>query len=92
VWKPFKSKDVMVLGVHSGESKKLLNDFVKQTGVTYPIVGQSGWVSFNFPPGTGYPYPKDVVFDKKGVVRSIKSSFSTEEIKALVQKLMNEKP
>jgi len=82
---------VLVYGLHGGEPPKLLNDFKQQTGVTYPILGDGGttW-KFAWPPGTGYPYPRDVVIDKKGVVRSIKTSFSTEQILQEVQALLKE--
>ncbi len=88
----FQDEPVLVYGIHGGEPPGLLADFVEQTGVTYPILsdpGGSAW-KLQFPPGTGYPYPRDVVIDKHGVIRSIKNSFSVVEMQQLVQELLAE--
>ena len=90
IHKPLKSKGVLIYGIHQGENPKLLADFVKQTGVTFPIVANQGFASFSFPPGTGYPYPQDVVIDKNLKVRTIKQSFNQDELKQLVLKLLAE--
>jgi len=88
-----QAKDLLVFAIHQNENPKLLADFVKQTGIEFTVINDNNtqW-AFNWPPGTGYPFPRDVIIDKKGVVRSIKSSFSIEEVKAEVAKLMVEKP
>lgn len=66
-------------------------DFVEQTGITFPILADQGTLwNLSFPPGVGYPYPRDVIIDKHGVIRSIKNSFSIEEAKALITKLLAE--
>lgn len=78
-------------GLHSGESQAQLEDFIEQTGVTYPIIDGRGTLSqFAFPEGVGYPYPRDVVIDKHGVVRSIRNSFDVQEMDALIQNLLAE--
>ena len=89
IWSKYKGKGVLVFGLHPGENPKLLNDFREQTGITYPLI-KGPYGNFAWPPGTGYPYPRDVVVDKKGGVRSIKQSFSTEELLAEVVKLLAE--
>jgi len=82
---------VLVYGVHNGTPPALLADFVEQTGVTYPILKDSGTLwQFDYPPGSGYPYPRDVIIDKNGVIRSIKSSFNVAEAEALVKQLLAE--
>jgi len=40
---------------------------------------------FQFPPGVGYPFPRDVVIGKDLTVRAIKSSFD-----ALIEQLLAE--
>jgi peroxiredoxin len=92
IWAPNQNEDLLVYGIHGGEPAGLLANFVQQTGVTYPIIADSSgtlW-DFDFPPGTGYPYPRDIVIDKNGVVRSIKNSFSVLEMQQLVESLLAE--
>lgn len=91
IWKKYQGQGVLVYGLHSGERPDLLQDFVEQTGVSYPIVdGRRTLSRFEFPPGVNYPYPRDVVIDKRGVVRSIKNSFDVNEMDALIEQLLAE--
>jgi peroxiredoxin len=93
IYQKYKAQGVIVYGLHpSGESAQQVADFVKQTGVSFPIVAdQSGTLGkFAFPPGVGYPYPRDVVIGKDLKVRSIRNSFNVDEVDALVQQLLKE--
>ena len=81
-----------MFGIHRGEEAERLADFREQTGVDFPMVFDSeGTLSdFAFPPGVGYPYPKDIVVGKDLTVRSIRASFNVSEMDALVQQLLAE--
>lgn len=84
---------MIVYGLHpSGENAQQVKDFIKQTGVTFPILPDQGGTlgKFAFPPGVGYPYPRDVVIGKDLKVRSIRNSFNVDEVDALVQRLLKE--
>lgn len=82
---------MLVYGLHQGESADLLLEFAVQTGVTFPLVRDQGTLSrFAFPQGVGYPYPRDIVVGKDGVVRSIRNSFNAGEMAALVEELLAE--
>lgn len=91
LWKKYEGQGVLVYGVHRGEDPGLLAAFVEQTGVTYPIRQDQGTLGLlSFPPGVGYPFPKDVVIGKDLTIRSIKASFNVEEMDALVSQLIAE--
>jgi hypothetical protein len=82
---------VIVFGLHPGEDPSILADFVAQTGITFPVVDSHDTLSrFAYPPGVGYPYPRDVVIGKDMTIRSIKNSFNIEELDGLVQTLLAE--
>ena len=82
---------MLVYGLHGNEPAQLLADFVEQTGVTYPVLYHNGTQGkFDYAPGVGYPYPRDVVIGKDGTVRSIKNSFDIQEMDALIQQLLAE--
>lgn len=79
-------------GIHPGDPLPAVQDFVEQTGVTFPIVADqnNSKGEFAFPGGVGYPYPRDVVVGKDGTVRSIRNSFNLDEMDALVRDLLAE--
>lgn len=81
-----------VFGLHQSEPADLLGDFREQTGVTFPFLADEGYTlgKLAYPSGVGYPYPRDVVIGKDGVIRSIKNSFDVDEMDALVQALLQE--
>ena len=93
IWQKYKDQDVLVFGLYRPhENPAQLEDFREQTGVTYPFVsdvnGTLGQLAF--PPGVGYPYPRDVVIGKDLTVRAIKNSFDLAEMDTLVQQLLRE--
>jgi len=68
-----------------------LEDFVEQTGVTFPIVEDRGSISLlAFPEGVGYPYPRDVVVGPDLRIRSIRNSFNLAKMQTLVESLLEE--
>ncbi len=84
---------MLVYGIYrSHESPALLDDFREQTGVTFPFAADvnSTLGQLSFPPGVGYPYPRDVVIGKDLTVHSIKNSFDLGEMDELVQQLLRE--
>ena len=89
MWRELQDDGVLVYGLHGGERDDLLADFVEQTGVTFPIIDARGTRnSFNYPPGSRYPYPRDVVIGPDLVVRSIRNSFNLHEMRELVRSLL----
>ncbi len=74
---------MLVYGLHQGEPAKLLADFAEQTGITFPLVYSQGTLQrFAFPPGVGYPFPRDVIVGPDLRIVSVKTSFSIEEVEA----------
>jgi hypothetical protein len=85
---PYADRGVRVVGLYDGESPDLLLDFVEETGVTFPLVEARGTLRrFAFPPGVGYPYPRDILVGPDLKVRAIRNSFDVGEIEALVDEM-----
>jgi hypothetical protein len=83
---------VTVLGLHEGEQPDGIAAFVEQTGVTFEIAESRGTLwQFAFPPGVGYPYPRDVVVDHELRIRAVRNSFDVDEVDALVQQILLER-
>ena len=83
---------MLVYGVHGGEDPQTIKNFIKQTGVSFPIVVDQGNTlnQFAFPAGVGYPYPRDIVIGKDLKVRAIRNSFNVGEMSQLVDALLKE--
>lgn len=91
IWRPYEDQGVLVYALHPGDDAAQLGDFIAQTGITLPVVNGQGTLSkFAFPPGVGYPYPRDVVVGKDLRVRSIKNSFNVDDTRQLVEQLLAE--
>jgi len=87
----FSGQPLLVFAIHSGEPAEQLEDFLEQTGLTLPLVRDEGTLyQFDYPDGTNYPYPRDVIVGKDGTIRSIKNSFNPDEARALVEALLEE--
>ncbi len=88
---PYADDDVLVYGVYSGEDPAAIADFKEQTGVTFPLLQDTGSFStLAFPAGVGFPYPRDVIIGKDLSIRSIRNSFNPEESDALIVELLAE--
>ena len=91
VWQRYRDQGVLVYGLYGAEDPDLIEDFVEQTGVTYPVIdGRDTQRDFAYPPGSGYPYPRDVVIGKDLTIHSIRNSFNLPELRALVERLLAE--
>lgn len=91
IWQEYQDQGVLVFGIHPGDPPELVADFIEQTGVTFPLVADEGTLSdFAFPPGVGYPYPRDIVIGKDLTIRSVKNSFDVAEMDAMVRALLEE--
>jgi peroxiredoxin len=91
LWQRFRDQGVLVYGLHPGDDSSLVADFIEQTGVTFPVLDGGDTVNrFTFPPGVAFPYPRDVVIDKRGRVRLIRNSFDPNEMTTLIEQLLAE--
>lgn len=78
-----------MFGLNNGDAADELAAFMAQTGVTFPILDSRGTAGlFNYPPGVGYPYPRDIVIGPDLQVLSIRNSFNESEIRTLIRNLL----
>jgi hypothetical protein len=80
VWLPLKDKGVTVLGVNAGglygdDTAAIIGAFIKQTGVTFPVV-MDQHQSANYQAGVAIsPFPFDVVVDGDGIIRALLTEY-----------------
>ena len=86
----WKEKGLVVLGADYGDAPKDLEPFVKELGMTYPILIEDALTDLY----EVLVYPTSVVIDREGRVRLRVEGYreeSFEEMKALVERLLEEK-
>jgi hypothetical protein len=73
------------------DTPEMAAQFAKDFGISFPFVVEAdSFYALNWPPGVQSPFPRDVLLDKKGVVRMLKASYNADEIEALVETLLLE--
>ncbi len=92
--KAFRDRGLVVLGVNVDRKASDMEAFLKSQQVTFPVVRDAG---HTFVGAMGVAsMPTSLLVDRKGVIRSIHSGFRGEEtvkeLRAEIQKLLEEKP
>ena len=91
IYRQYPADQVLVIGIHPGDPIDLVQTFQEQTQIAFPLVADQGTRTlFSWPYGVGYPYPRDIVIGKDGTIRSIRNSFNSEEMTALIDALVAE--
>lgn len=91
IYRQYPGSQVLVYGIHPNDPVDLVQDFQEQTQVAFPLVPDQGTRTlYSWPYGVGYPYPRDIVIGKDGTIRSIRNSFNSDEMTALIDELVAE--
>ncbi len=86
-----REKGLVVLGADYGDAPEDLGPFVKELEMTYPVLVDEGLADEY----EVLVYPTTVVIDRRGLIRARVEGYreeSFEEMKALVKRLLEEKP
>ena len=94
--KPLQSRGLEIIGVNpgkimmGGESPAMVQMFVDQTGVTFPIGFDTAesYKSFRYG-GAISPFPLDVIVDKDGTVAYVKRHYDPAAMKRVVGRLLS---
>lgn len=90
IWQQLAGEGVLVYGLHADEPPDQLAHFIEQTGITFPVMhGNYSIAAFDFPV-VGYPFPRQVVIDKRGVIRALRQDLNVEQLAALIRDLLAE--
>ena len=71
------SENVILVGISNTNNQNIINNFIEENGLTYPILfdtGSPGGVQggdvydMYYMPNDGSPYPRDFIIDQNGVI------------------------
>ena len=87
IWQEYQNDNVTVLGLINTSDQSLINNFVAENSITFPILfdpGSSGGVQGGdtyddyYMPNDGSPYPRDFIVDQEGILQYANNEIDTE--------------
>ena len=87
IWQNFDQNEVLFVGISNTNNQSVVNDFVAENSLTYPILfdpGSSGGVQggntydLYYMPNDGSPYPRDFIIDQQGIIAYANNEIDTE--------------
>ncbi len=87
IWQNFDQNEVILVGISNTNNSSIINDFVEENSLTFPILydsGSSGGVQggdtydLYYMPNDGSPYPRDFVINQEGVIVYANNEIDTE--------------
>lgn len=86
LWQKFKKKNFKIIGIHRWGKVAKAKTFIKQTGITYPIILDSNAKIFNLYSKPRSGIARNVLIDKNGKVVFITRLFKRKEFDQLIEK------
>ena len=98
IWQNFDQNEVILVGISNTNNSSIINDFVEENSLTFPILydsGSSGGVQggdtydLYYMPNDGSPYPRDFVINQEGVIVYANNEIDTEWMLYVLEELIN---
>ena len=97
IWQAYQNENVTVLGIINTNNPSLINNFVAENSITFPILfdlGSSGGVQGGdtyddyYMPNDGSPYPRDFIVDQEGILQYANNEIDTEWMIYVLEELI----
>jgi len=99
IWQNFNHSEVLLVGISNTNNQNIINNFVEENSLTYPILydpGSSGGVQggdtydLYYMPNDGSPYPRDFVIDQNGIIVYANNEIDTAWMLSVIEGLLGE--
>ena len=99
IWQNFDQSEVLFVGISNTNNQSVINDFVAENSLTYPILfdpGSSGGVQggntydLYYMPNEGSPYPRDFIIDQQGIIAYANNEIDTEWMLDVIANLVGD--
>ena len=99
IWQNFIDDDILFLGISNTNNQNIINNFVAENSLTFPILydsGSSGGVQGGdtyddyYMPNDGSPYPRDFIIDQNGIIQYANNEIDTEWMLYVLEELVGE--
>ena len=97
IWQNFNQSEVLLVGISNTNNQNMINNFVEENSLTYPILfdlGSSGGVQggdtydLYYMPNDGSPYPRDFVIDQDGIIAYANNEIDTAWMLSVIYELL----
>ena len=99
IWQSYPQDEVIVLGIINTSNQNMINTFVEENSLTFPIAfdpGSSGGVQggdtydLYYLPNNGSPYPRDFIVDQEGLLGYANNEIDTELMLYVLNELVGD--
>ena len=99
IWQSYSQDEVLVLGIINTSNQGMINTFVEENSITFPIVfdpGSPGGVQggdtydLYYLPNNGSPYPRDFIVDQEGILQYANNEIDTELMLYVLDELVGD--
>ena len=99
IWQSYPQNEVIVLGIINTSNQGMINTFVEENSISFPIVydpGSSGGVQggdtydLYYLPNNGSPYPRDFIIDQEGIFKYTNNEIDTELMLYVLNELVGD--
>ena len=96
IWQEF-DQDVLTLGVINTNNQSMINSFVSENSITFPILfdpgspgGVQGGGTYNayYMPNDGSPYPRDFIVDQNGFIQYANNEIDFQWMMYVIDELL----
>lgn len=96
IWQRYRSRGVVVIGMDpgglfGGETAGLVRNFIRQTGITFPVAFDHKG-SYRQLRGLGgkslAPFPLDVVVDQQGRIAYVSRKYEAKRLQRVIERLL----
>ena len=87
IWQEYQADNVLMLGIINTSNQALINNFLAESSVTFPILfdsgspgGVQGGDTYDdyYMPNDGSPYPRGFIVDQEGILQYANNEIDTE--------------
>ena len=98
IWQSFDHNDVVLVGISNTNNQNIINDFVAENSLSFPILfdpGSSGGVQggdtydLYYMPNDGSPYPRDFVINQEGIISYANNEIDTAWMLSVIYNLLS---
>ena len=98
IWQSFNHNDVVVVGISNTNNQNIINNFVAENSLSFPILfdpGSSGGVQggntydLYYMPNDGSPYPRDFVINQEGIISYANNEIDTAWMLSVIYDLLS---
>ena len=87
IWKRYKDKNLVLIGIDRDEPLKIVIDFKKEMGITYPVGLDLGAEIFSLYAEKNSGVTRNVVIDREGKIVFLTRLFKEDEYQKMIKKI-----